>query len=79
MARLRQTGRTSWDAARGLNVEQRPVSAMGVTLALTLFVSVLIAKFYIFFHTPLPRHLNAEERIMWENFHPKVVETQPPL
>ena len=78
MARLRQTGRTSWDAARGLNVEQRPVSSMGVTLALALFVSVLIAKSYIFFHMPLPRHLNSEERKMWENFHPKTVEPVPP-
>ncbi len=78
MARLRQTGRTSWDAARGLNVEQRPVSSMGVTLALALFVSVLIAKSYIFFHMPLPRHLNSEERTMWENFHPKTVEPVPP-
>lgn len=76
MSRLRQTGRTSWDAARGLNVEQRPVSAMGVTLALALFVSVMIVKFYVFFHTPLPGHLNPEERVMWENIHPKAVETK---
>lgn len=79
MSRLRQTGRTSWDAARGLNVEQSTVSAVGVTLALALFVSVLIAKFYIFFHTPLPGHLNPEERVMWENIHPKAVETKPSL
>lgn len=77
--RYRQLGETSWDAALSLKVIHRPVTSMGVVLAVLLMVTSFFVRVYVFFNSPLPSHLSAEDRKFWEQIHPssKPVETKP--
>ena len=70
MSRLRHLGSTSWDDAGKYVVEHRTPSTLGVTVGLTLFIGVIALNLYCFFHTPLPSHLDPEERAFFETVHP---------
>ena len=77
--RYRQLGETSWDAALGSKVIHRPVTSIGITLAVLLMVSSFFVRVYVFFNAPLPSHLPPEDRKFWEQIHPsnQPVETKP--
>lgn len=77
--RYRQLGETSWDAALSLKVIHRPVTSIGITLAVLLMVTSFFVRIYVFFNAPLPSHLSPEDRKLWEQLHPssRPTETKP--
>ncbi len=69
MVRFRQLGETSWDAALKLKVVYRPIPVGGIVMGVILIVLTLGSWVYAFYNSPLPSHLDAEERQIYERWH----------